>query len=31
MLDFFRVTPILRAANPIKEEVKTKLGALLEL
>ena len=31
MLDFFRATPILRASEPIKEEVKSKLGALLEL
>jgi NTE family protein len=30
MLDFFRATAILRAAEPIKEEVKRKLGALLE-
>ena len=29
-LEFFRVTPILRAADPIKEELKRKLGALLE-
>jgi NTE family protein len=28
-LDFFRATPILRAAQPIKEEVKAKLGTLL--
>jgi NTE family protein len=31
LLDFFRATPILRAAEPIKEEVKRKLGAFLEL
>jgi NTE family protein len=31
MLDFFRATPILRASEPIKDEVKSKLGALLEL
>jgi hypothetical protein len=31
ILDFFRATPILRAAEPIKEEVKRKLGAFLEL
>jgi NTE family protein len=30
MLDFFRATPILRAAEPIRDEVKRKLGALLE-
>jgi NTE family protein len=29
-LDFFRATPILRAAEPIKEEVKQKLGVLLD-
>jgi NTE family protein len=29
-LEFFRATPILRAAEPIKEEVKQKLGALLD-
>jgi NTE family protein len=29
-LEFFRVTPIFRAAEPIKEEVKRKLGALLD-
>jgi len=29
-LEFFRATPILRAADPIKEELKRKLGALLE-
>lgn len=29
-LDFMRATPILRAAEPIKEELKRKLGALLE-
>lgn len=29
-LDFFRATPILRAAEPIKEEVKRKLAALME-
>jgi NTE family protein len=29
-LDFARATPILRAAEPIKDEVKRKLGALLE-
>jgi NTE family protein len=28
-LDFFRVTPILRAAEPIKDEVKQNLGSLL--
>jgi NTE family protein len=28
-LDFFRVTPILRAAEPTKDEVKRRLGALL--
>ena len=31
MLDFFRTTPILRAAEPVKEEVKSRLGALLAL
>jgi NTE family protein len=30
MLDFFRASAILRAAEPAKEEVKQKLGALLE-
>jgi len=30
MLDFFRVSAILRAAEPMKEELKQKLGALLE-
>lgn len=30
ILDFFRAVPILRAAEPIKEEVKRKLGMLLE-
>lgn len=29
-LDFARPTPILRAAEPIKEELKQKLGALLD-
>jgi len=29
MLDFFQASAILRAAEPIKEEVKTRLGALL--
>ncbi|MCC6948008.1 MAG: patatin-like phospholipase family protein [Bradyrhizobiaceae bacterium] len=29
-LEFFRAMPILRAADPIKEELKRKLGALLE-
>ena len=29
-LDFFRATPILRATEPIKEEVKQKLAALLD-
>jgi NTE family protein len=29
MLDFFQASAILRAAEPIKEEVKEKLGALL--
>lgn len=29
-LDFLRVTPILRAAEPIKDELKRKLGELLE-
>jgi NTE family protein len=29
-LEFFRATPILRAAGPIKEEVKRKLAAVLE-
>lgn len=29
-LDFFRATPILRAAEPIKDEMKQKLGALLD-
>jgi NTE family protein len=29
-LEFFRATPILRAAEPIREEVKRKLGELLE-
>jgi NTE family protein len=29
-LEFFRATPILRAADSIKEEVKQKLGALLD-
>jgi NTE family protein len=28
-LDFFRITPILRAAEPIKKEVKRRLGELL--
>lgn len=28
--DFFRATPILRAAEPIKEELKRKLGELIE-
>jgi NTE family protein len=31
MLDFFRSTPILRAAEPVKEEVKSRLSALLAL
>ena len=30
MLDFFRVSAILRAAEPMKEELKRKLGALIE-
>lgn len=30
MLDFFRTTPILRAAEPVKEEVKRRLGELLD-
>jgi NTE family protein len=29
-LEFFRATPILRAAEPIKEELKRKLGELIE-
>jgi NTE family protein len=29
MLDFFQASAILRAAEPIKAEVKTRLGALL--
>lgn len=29
-LEFLRVTPILRAAEPVREEVKRKLGELLE-
>ena len=29
MLDFFQASAILRVAEPIKEEVKEKLGALL--
>ena len=29
MLDFFQASAILRAADPIKVELKTRLGALL--
>ena len=29
MLDFFQASAILRAAEPIKAEVKTRLGAIL--
>jgi NTE family protein len=30
VLDFFRVTPILRAAEPIKEELKRRIGQLID-
>lgn len=30
ILDFFRITPILRAAEPVKEEVKRRVGELLK-
>jgi hypothetical protein len=29
MLDFFQASAILRVADPIKQELKEKLGALL--